>query len=437
MNKASRILLGLGFLALLLISWAVAANSKSPAQKQTELIAEATALISDAIYVRAMPLLEEAVGYDAAYTLEAETLLKGVYLKLMGQSGIKNKYTDLLNKQMEREDTTAAIFTEAANFYISTNKLKTALEVLKRGARKLNDQGLIDFYEAERYAFKVNRITYEDVTAIVNGKIQVSKEGLWGLANSDGGLIIPCECEKITNCDNSRVIVLKGGEIYAVDLRNNRIDLLHEKATDFGNYGNDRVAVLTDKGWQRATGGLILDSKVFEGVGMYSGGYAAAKQGGKWGVVDIGVNWLVPAEYDEIIRDELGRCYAQGAVFAVKDGKTILIIDGVDTGKTYDDARPFTDDGLAAVKLNGKWGFIDKAGEIRIEPQFDDALSFSEHLAAVKQGDLWGYAALTGKIAIEPQFLQAKSFSNGNAPILGERGWQFITLVEYKQEAGL
>ncbi|EPZ6837050.1 WG repeat-containing protein, partial [Campylobacter coli] len=40
-------------------------------------------------------------------------------------------------------------------------------------------------------------------------------------------------------------------------------------------------------------------------------------------------------------------------------------------------------EGLAAVKLNGKWGFIDKNGEFVIESKFDDAWSFWEGLAGV------------------------------------------------------
>jgi hypothetical protein len=33
---------------------------------------------------------------------------------------------------------------------------------------------------------------------------------------------------------------------------------------------------------------------------------------------------------------------------------------------------------------------------------------------------------------IEPVFLEAKSFSEGNAPVLTDKGWQFISLIEYQ-----
>ena len=72
-----------------------------------------------------------------------------------------------------------------------------------------------------------------------------------------------------------------------------------------------------------------------------------------------------------------------------------------------------------------------------IDFEFDDALSFGQHLAAIKQGEFWGYIGISGCIAIEPVFLDAKSFSNGSAPVLTERGWQFITLLEYSNKKSL
>ena len=437
MKKGIRILLGVGFMALLFIAWAVAVNAPTSTQTQAELIAQADLLIADEIYIRAMPILEEAAGYNGGKTLEAESMLKTVYLELMGQSGIRNKYVALLERQMNSDNATAEVFKEAANFYISINKLPDALNVLKSGIDRLHDQSLIDFYEAERYAFQLQRVAYADVTMIVNDRIQVYEDGFWGLANSDGTLVIPCTYDNISNYGNSRAIVLNKGEIYAIDNRNNRVAYLHENASDIGNYGNDRVSILTTDGWKRATGDFAIGSAVFEEIGMYTGGYAAAKQSGKWGVVNTGSGWLIPAEYDEIIMDELGRAYAQNAVFAKTGSSVILLVNGQQVGETFEDARPFGNEGYAAVKKNGQWGFINTNGEVMIPYKFEDALSFGQHLAAVRQGEFWGYIRLDGEIAIEPEFLGVKSFSNGSAPVLTERGWQFISLLEYMKGAGL
>ena len=122
-------------------------------------------------------------------------------------------------------------------------------------------------------------------------------------------------------------------------------------------------------------------------------------------------------------------------VFVRRGGKAILLSDGEEIA-SFDNALPFAD-GWAAVKQNGKWGFVDTQGQFLIEPQFDDALSFGQHLAAVKVGGLWGYVNVYGKIVIEPQYREVKSFHHGSAPVLTQDGWKFITLIEYEEEASL
>jgi hypothetical protein len=62
----------------------------------------------------------------------------------------------------------------------------------------------------------------------------------------------------------------------------------------------------------------------------------------------------------------------------------------------YDNVMNF-DEGLAAVKLNSKWGFIDKTGREVIPRKYDEAHDFSEGLAAVKQNSKWGFIDNTGK----------------------------------------
>ena len=103
------------------------------------------------------------------------------------------------------------------------------------------------------------------------------------------------------------------------------------------------------------------------------------------------------------------------------------------TENVFEDARPFSSEGYAAVKIGGRWGFISPDGTLMIDYLFDDALSFGQHLAAVKIGEFWGFINLSGQIVIEPVFPDAKSFNNGSAPVLTTHGWDFITLIEYRK----
>jgi hypothetical protein len=87
---------------------------------------------------------------------------------------------------------------------------------------------------------------------------------------------------------------------------------------------------------------------------------------------------------------------------------------------------PFSE-GLARVRVAGRWGFIDANGKMLIKPQFDDAKDFDNGLAAVKSRSDWGYIDKTGKMVIEPQFVyRPGDFVDGLAKVMGQTHAGFI-----------
>ena len=70
-------------------------------------------------------------------------------------------------------------------------------------------------------------------------------------------------------------------------------------------------------------------------------------------------------------------------------------------------------------------------GTIVIDCQFEDAKSFGQHLAAVKQDGKWGYIDQKGNVVIPCIYEDADSFQNGHAFVKTEAGWVEISLVEY------
>lgn len=84
-------------------------------------------------------------------------------------------------------------------------------------------------------------------------------------------------------------------------------------------------------------------------------------------------------------------------------------------------------EGLAAMKgHNGKYGYIDAKGIIRIDFQFEEANNFSEGLALVKTGKQYGYINKKGEFVINPQFVDARSFHEGMAAVEQNHLWGFI-----------
>lgn len=74
--------------------------------------------------------------------------------------------------------------------------------------------------------------------------------------------------------------------------------------------------------------------------------------------------------------------------------------------------------GLAALKVNELYGYVDKKGFWVIEPKFKSAKEFSEGLAAVRTLDnLVGYIDTNGEWVITPQFLTGGEFISGIAHV--------------------
>ena len=78
-------------------------------------------------------------------------------------------------------------------------------------------------------------------------------------------------------------------------------------------------------------------------------------------------------------------------------------------------------EGLAAVRQNGKWGYVDKTGRQVIQALFDNASPFSEGLAPVRQNGQWGFIDRKGKYVVPPQFKGiGEGFSDGWALVTKE-----------------
>jgi len=99
-----------------------------------------------------------------------------------------------------------------------------------------------------------------------------------------------------------------------------------------------------------------------------------------------------------------------------ENGKGKLIIP-----YKYDDAKRDIgfEEGLAAVKLNGKWGFIDKTDNVVIPFKYDYTNWFSEGVAGVQLNGKYGYIDKTDRVVIPFKYDYVSGFfSNGVASVV-------------------
>lgn len=94
----------------------------------------------------------------------------------------------------------------------------------------------------------------------------------------------------------------------------------------------------------------------------------------------------------------------------------------------FERARSFSS-GLAAVRIDGKWGYVNKKGDLSIPPQYEFARNFSQGRGFVQSGDRWGYINTAGE-TIVPYIYEDSGefgqFSSGLAAVRRENKWGYI-----------
>lgn len=116
----------------------------------------------------------------------------------------------------------------------------------------------------------------------------------------------------------------------------------------------------------------------------------------------------------ERTQDEDWMIYAEGKGYMNPVGQTVIDL----SGRGYIDLYPFSE-GLAAVKdQEGKIGFIDRSGALRIPCVFDGVISFAGGLSAVQKDGKWGYIDHTGTVVIPMIYDNAYGAGNGLASVV-------------------
>lgn len=163
---------------------------------------------------------------------------------------------------------------------------------------------------------------------------------------------------------------------------------------------------------------LLSQAYQYDAMTKNSCGVAAVKKGDKWGIITDSGEQVVGFELEDVAVNAIGCAFSGNVAMVKKDGSWQLIdTTGAKIGTaTFANAKaPEAAGYIAVADESGKWGFINREGEMVIDCQYSDAKSFSNQLAAVCIADSWGYIDKKNELAIEAQFQAAEPFYNGKA----------------------
>lgn len=176
------------------------------------------------------------------------------------------------------------------------------------------------------------------------------------------------------------------------------------------------------------TGSIVLDKDIGEnaiGDAYFTEGLLPVSMNDSIGYVDTTGKVVIPAQFDfgYEFHDGLALVEKGGKRFFIDRTGTVVIPNSSD----YYFAVSFAE-GMARIEKGAsQYGFIDKSGQVVIEPDFEYLSDFSEGLAAAEKGGKFGFIDKTGAWIIEPQFAYAGDFHNDMAMMRNDQfEWGYV-----------
>ena len=335
--------------------------------------------------------------------------------------GLEMDTERLYEQMLENYPKNVKAYEYAMEYYMKNNKYEdvySASAVMQK--RGLTSEKITDILKQIQYAYFLNESVVANVGEYFNGYcIAESKTGEKGLISENGGVALGgIKYKTVTDfyTDCSAITTVED-EVYFVDADGNRTMNYkgEETAQELGLYTGDCYWVKAGDTYSYYNEKGEKLSNNYQLAVNFSGDISMVQQDDKWTLINSKYEEIGNKKYANVIIDENGFAIRKGLLFTNYEGKGYQLTntDGENVSEEYyEDARLMIDGTYAAVQKDGKWGFIDADGKEVIEPQYEDARSFSNGYAAVQKDGKWGFINQDNEMVIEPEFDDARSFNS-------------------------
>lgn len=414
-------------------AWYQIVDAAVKAQRQyDQYVEQARNFASDGVFVDALECYTNAIQMRDSVELRIE--VSELYRK-----------SERMDEGIEYAENIVSVFPQNASSYEYLMGLYREQQLYakcfqlydKAGKLGVISDGLKQTISEIAYLYQVTVSGISDVSIFANDICAVKYGEFWGYVDTAGKTIVGAEFTAAGDFTGERACVRPvEGEPYFIDSSGEKRGVLPESTVD-GEIGNDGGSVYSI----RVQGNLdyysfdkqkVLGSYA-DGTTFYNG-YAAVLTANGYGLIDTSGNLVGSDGYLSVACDESGIATRnERAFFQLGNAWIMVTMAGERVGSDeYEEVRPFYSAGYAAVKKDGKWGFVDAAGNMCIAPQYEDARSFSYGHAAVKKDGKWGFIDDSGTVVIEPAFEDARDMNAaGNMFVRENGGWEMISLYRY------
>jgi len=250
---------------------------------------------------------------------------------------------------------------------------------------------------------------YDEIDWLGNSYFKAKRDSYWGVVNSLGKEIIFCKYDSVVQYTEGKLLVKFLGEDGILNLdgeweilpQNKDIEIVDPMRylirSPFGSY----VAYYPDT--------KDFTAEYF----LYKHGerYLEKTLDLKFGLLDEEGKRVIKPEFDEISALQEDSIYyaksEKGHSFITKSGEVMNAED--DRFEVINDMS----EEFIGVKIDGRWGFVDINGKLRIANQYDNIGPYNEGLAPIKIRGRWGYIDKREDIIVQPAYDTVYNFRGG------------------------
>lgn len=277
---------------------------------------------------------------------------------------------------------------------------------------------------------------YKEIKSIENnyqnGYIVINEENKYGITDFNSEVIINTEYEDIKQVAGNHMYVVKQDGKWKL-INSKKETLIEDKFDDVTQILEDKIIIKKDN-----QHGILLvsgEEKIkpqYEELSNMFDDYYLAKKNGKYGVINSANEQILPFQYSKITYKKDAdfvatekENVAMGEIYNNKFEKKLDgIVSDINTEKGYirvyagneykyynlnfeekTSTECLPNNNLLLSKKDGKYGYINRDGNLVIDYTYEDAQELNEHgYAAVKKDGKWGAIDKTGVVVVNCEY---------------------------------
>jgi len=335
--------------------------------------------------------------------------------------------------------------------FTAENKLIETIEAdsiswIEEGRYKIQSAGRSWLTNA---AFKkIHNETFQSIGVFQNARAIFKSGALFGVMRKNGSVVLPPNFSKIILGDDYMLTFEKNIDKSSWTLRDT---LGQRKTTKLYDVMCKKTGLIFPVKKNGFWGGIDFFGNeiiacVYDSLYETHHNQVAVKFKGMYGIISLKEEWLAypqphpakllnPDRYFKKSDSTLFLCSFNGTILYFTNNQVQVhenfLVESVSNGGTWTidfDGRIISrqlppsiqteeifpsSEGLRGIRRNGKYGFIDDQGRLRIANRYESIMSFSEGLAGIKIRNKWGFINRDEKIVIQPNYEEATPFHRG------------------------